>query len=181
MRAPTLPASASPWGAPPASFAPREPIQWNHVWQGALFAGVGAALLSSIPFLALGSLLWLLIAGALSVSLYQRRVPTAIVRAGMGMRIGAMAGVFAFAITAMLCAAVFATAGNQFWPTMQEQLQASIPKSADPQTVETLQKVIASLSTPQGLIMLLLWTGVIFVIFSAAGGALRASLSTRRR
>jgi hypothetical protein len=185
LRPPPPTPSTSPWGPPRAPLVPREPIQWNQVWQGALLAGVGAALLSSLPFLALGSLLWLLIAGALTVSMYQRRVPSAIVRPGMGMRIGALAGVFAFVITAILSTALFATEGNQLRQVMEEQLRASMAKAPDPRSAEILQQFIAKLGTPEGLATFFLWVmafiAVIFIIFSAAGGALGASLSARRR
>ncbi len=177
--------STSPWGPPRAGFAPREPIHWNQVWQGALLAGVGAALLSSLPFLALGSFLWLLIAGALSVSMYQRRVPSAVVRPGMGMRIGALAGLFAFVITAIMSTVLFATEGNQLRQLMEEQLRASIAKAPDPRSQEIMQQFIAKLGTPEGMATFFLWVmaliAVIFVIFSAAGGALSASMSARRR
>lgn len=177
--------SGSPWGPPRTTSFPKEPILWNQVWQGALLAGVGAALLSSLPFLALGSLLWLLIAGALSVSLYQRRVPTAIVRPGMGMRIGALAGVFAFAITAILSTVLFATEGNQLRQMMEDQLRASMAKAPDPRSAELLQQFISKLNTPEGLATFFLWVmvfiAIIFVIFSAAGGALGASRSARKR
>ncbi len=177
--------STSPWGPPRVGSAPQEPIHWNQVWQGALLAGVGAALLSSLPFLALGSLLWLLLAGIMSVSIYQRRVPSAVIRPGMGMRIGALAGVFAFVITAITSTVLFATEGDQLRQMLGEQLRASIAKAPDPRSQEIMQQFISKLNTPEGLATFFLWVmaliAVIFVILSAAGGALRASLSARRR
>jgi hypothetical protein len=146
---------------------------------------VGAALLSSLPFLALGSLLWLLIAGYMTVSIYQRRLPTAVVRPGMGMRIGALAGVFAFAITAIMSTVLFATEGDQLRQMMEEQLKASMAKAPDPRSAEIMQQFMAKLATPEGLATFFLWVlvliAVIFVLFSAAGGALGASTSARRR
>ena len=148
-------------------------------------AGVGAALLSSLPFLALGSLLWLLLAGALSVTMYQRRVPTAVIRPAMGMRIGALAGLFAFGLTAILSAVLFATQGNQLRETMEEQLRASMAKAPDPRSAEMLQQFITKLGTPEGMATFFLWVmaflAIVFIVFSAAGGALGASISARRR
>ncbi len=150
-----------------------------------MLAGVAAALLSSLPFLALGSVLWLLIAGAITVSMYQRRVPSAVVRPGMGMRIGALSGAVAFVITAILSTVLFATEGNQLRQMMEEQLRASVAKAPDPRSAEILQQFIAKLGTPEGLATFFLWVmafiAVIFVLFSAAGGALGASFSARRR
>lgn len=184
---PVLPLpGTSPWGPPRAGLAPPgEPIHWNQVWQGALLAGVGAALLCSLPFVALGSLFWLLIAGALTVSMYQRRVPTAVVRPGMGMRIGALAGVFAFAITAVMSTVLFATEGDQLRQMMEEQLRSSMAKAPDPRSQEIMQQFLAKLATPEGLATFFLWVlvliAVVFVLFSAAGGAIGASMSARRR
>jgi hypothetical protein len=103
----------------------------------------------------------------------------------MGMRIGALAGVFAFAVTAILSTVLFATEGNQLRQMMEEQLRASMAKAPDPRSAEMLQQVISKLNTPEGLATFFLWImafiAVIFILFSAAGGALRASMSARRR
>jgi hypothetical protein len=129
--------------------------------------------------------LWLLIAGGLTVSIYQRRVPSAIVRAGIGMRIGALAGVFAFAVTAILSTVLFATEGNQLRQMVEEQLRASMAKAPDPRSAEMLQQVISKLNTPEGLATFFLWVmvfiAVVFILFAAAGGALSASIAARRR
>ena len=145
------PTSTSPWG-PPRRLVCASASRSNgtRFGQGALLAGVGAALLSSLPFLALGSLLWLLLAGACRLSMYQRRVPSAVVRPGMGMRIGALAGVFAFAVTAILSTVLFATEGNQLRQMMEEQLRASMAKAPDPAARRFLQQFIAKMGTPEG-------------------------------
>src|SRR5271166_781379 len=76
-------------------------IQWNLAWQGALLAGAGAGILSVVPIVKLGCCLWLLGAGALVVVLYQRRTPGTLITPGMGMRLGALTGVFAFVVYAV--------------------------------------------------------------------------------
>lgn len=101
------------------------------------------------------------------------------------MRIGALAGLFAFVITAIMSTVLFATEGNQLRQLMEEQLRASMAKAPDPRSAEIMQQFIAKLGTPEGLATFFLWVmaliAVIFVIFSAAGGALSASMSARRR
>jgi len=148
-----------------------------------MLAGAGAAVLSSLPVLAFGCLLWLLGAGALAVRLYQRRVP-GWVTPGMGMRIGALAGAFAFALNALMSTILFATEGDQLRKMMQEQLQASMGKAPDPRTVQVLQQFMQILNTPEGMATFFLWVLVvmvfIYVIFCAAGGALGVSLARRR-
>lgn len=173
------------WGAPHSLSQPTEPIHWNQVWQGALLAGVGAALLSSLPFLAFGSILWLFLAGAMTVSMYRRRVPAAVIRPGTGMRIGALAGVFAFIITAIMSTVLFTTEGEQLRSLMQDQMRASMEKASDPRSAEVMQQFINKLGTPEGLATVFLWVlvviAVVFVLFSAVGGALGASFSSRKQ
>src|SRR5580658_8494432 len=94
MVAPLQPAPPA-WnmGSMPASLQPGA-IRWDLAWKGALLCGVGAAILSAIPIVSLGCCLWMLGAGALAVMLYQRQVPGTLITPGMGMRLGALAGVF---------------------------------------------------------------------------------------
>ncbi len=121
----------------------------------------------------------------MTVSMYQRRVPSAVVRPAMGMRIGALAGVFAFVITAVMSTVLFTTEGDQLRKAMQDQMRASMEKAPDPRSAEVIQQFINKLGTPEGLATVFLWVLVViavaFIIFSAAGGALGASLSSRRR
>jgi hypothetical protein len=182
---PSAPENKSPWGPPLNAYTPGEPIHWNQVWQGAALAGVGAALLSSLPFLALGSLIWMALAGAVSVSMYRRRVPGSPVRPGMGMRIGALAGVFAFVVTAIMSTVLFATEGNQLRDMMEEQMRTSIARSPDPRSQQILEQFLAKLATPEGMATFFLWVlvliAVVFILFAALGGAVGASMSARRR
>ena len=175
---------SSLWGPPRSLPHPSDPIHWNQVWQGALLAGAGAALLSSLPFLSFGCLLWLFLAGALTVSMYQRRVPGALIRPGMGMRIGALAGVFAFIITAIMSTVLFTTEGDQLRKVMQDQMRASMAKAPDPRSAEIMQQFINKLGTPEGLATMFLWIlvviAIVFLLFSAVGGALGASFSSRK-
>ena len=71
-------------------------IRWDLAWKGALLCGIGAAVLSAIPIVSFGCCLWLLGAGALTVTLYQKQVADTLVTPGMGMKVGALAGVSAF-------------------------------------------------------------------------------------
>jgi len=187
VEAPSYPSipSTSPWGPPRHISFTHTPIDWKQAWPGALLTGVGAALLSSLPVLVFGCFMWLFIAGAWTVSLYQRRVPTSPVRPGMGMRIGALAGVFAFIVSAIMSTALFSTEGEQLRKIMEDQIRDRMAAAPDPRNQEVLQQLMAKLNTPAGLATVFLWglvlIGVIFVMFSALGGAMGASYSARRR
>ena len=160
-------------------------IQWELAWKGALLAGLAAALLTALPVLSLGCCLWLLGAGALAVWLYMRRVPGTLVTPGMGMRIGAVSGVVGFVVTTIWSVVRFAANSQEFRTALQEQMNKSIASNPDPRAQEIMRQFMTNLNTPQGLaiffVLMLVIMAIVFVIFSAAGGALGASIFARRR
>ncbi len=117
--------------------------------------------------------------------LYQRRVPGTIVTAGMGMRIGAVSGVIGYVATTIWSVLRFASNSQEFRSAMQEQMDKSLAANPDPRAQEIMRQFVGNLNTPQGLatffVIILAIMAVVFVIFSAAGGALGASIFARRR
>jgi len=162
-------------------------IHWELAWKGALLAGIGAAVLTALPIVSLGCCLWMLGAGALSVALYQRRVADTIITPGMGMRLGALAGVFAFVVNAFVTTAsfVFRSSRADFHRTLQEQMEKKMASNPDPKVQEMMQRMLEWMSTPQGIatliVLILICMFVVFILFTAAGGALGASMFGRRR
>ena len=160
-------------------------IQWELAWKGAFLSGLAAAVLSAAPVLGLGCCLWLLGAGALAVWLYQRRIPGAVVTPGMGMRIGAVSGVIGFVLTALWSVFRFARDSGEARTAMAQQMEKSIAAQPDPRAQELLRQFMNTLNTPGGLagffVLVMAITAIFFVLFSAAGGALGASMFARRR
>jgi len=162
-------------------------IQWDLAWKGALLAGVGAAILTAIPLVKLGCCLWMLGAGLLSVSMYRKRVPGTLVTPGMGMKIGALAGVFGFMVNAVLTVRSFVVlfSSADFRRAMQEQMERQVASNPDPKAQAIAHQFMDWMSTPQGaatfVVLMLLVLGVVFIVITAAGGALGASMSGRRR
>ena len=176
------PSAWTPGG--PAHLSPAT-IQWELAWKGALLSGLAAAVLTAMPVMGLGCCLWLLGAGAFSVWLYQRRVPGTFVTPGMGMRIGAVSGAIGYVATTIWSVLRFAANSQEFRTAMQEQMDKSLAANPDPRAQEIMRQFIGNLNTPQGLatffVLILVIMAVVFVIFSAAGGALGASMFARRR
>ena len=176
--------SSWPSGAPSHVPYPAA-IQWELALKGALLCGLGAAVLTAMPVMGLGCCLWLLGAGALAVWLYQRRVPGTFVTPGMGMRIGAVAGAIGYVATTIWTVLRFASNSQEFRTAMQEQMDKSLASNPDPRAQEIMRQFVGNLNTPQGLatffVLILAFMGIVFVIFSAAGGALGASMFARRR
>jgi uncharacterized protein involved in cysteine biosynthesis len=126
-------------------------------------------------------------AGALCVSLYQKQAPDALITPGMGMKLGALAGVFGFVFNAVVSTARFValrSSGN-LRQAMQEQMQKQMASNPDPKVQEMMRQMLDWINTPQGavtmIVFALLLTALLFVLFTAAGGALGASMSGRRR
>jgi hypothetical protein len=169
-------------GAAPA-YRPNA-VQWDIAFKGAFVSGLVAAILSLLPVVGFGSCLWLLGTGAASVWLYQRRIPGAYVTPGIGMRIGAVSGVVAYAAYAVWEVLGFARNSSEVQRKLVEQMEKSVASSPDPQAREIMRQFIGNLNTPGGLatffVLVLAIMAIVFVVFSAGGGALGASIFRRR-
>ena len=180
---------SSSWSPGTPSYPPPQfgEVRWELAWQGALLAGAGAAILTAIPFVSLGCCLWMLGAGALAVALYQRRAGGTLVTPGMGLKIGALAGAFAFVINAAVTTSsfLFVRSSGDFHRALQEQMEKQMAATSDPKAQEIMQRMMDWIGTPQGIatliVVILVVLAVMFVIFTAAGGALGASMFGRRR
>ncbi|HKD85979.1 MAG TPA: hypothetical protein VKB58_14595 [Terriglobales bacterium] len=178
---PGWPQASGTYPPPPAA------IHWDLVWKGVLLSGIAAALLTATPIISVGCCLWMLGAGALSVSMYQKRVPGTLITPGMGMKIGALAGLIGFAVNAVLTTASFIAfrARGDFRQAMEEQMQRQMSSNNDPKVQEMMQRLVEWMGTPQGtatlIVASLLVLAAMFVLFCAAGGALGASMFGRRR
>ena len=182
--APTPDVYPSSW-PPPAPPYQSSTVQWNFAAKGAVLSGLISAVLSGIPIVGFGCCLWLLGGGALAVWLYQRRVPGTVVTPGVGMRIGALSGVFGFLATTVLWVILFAKNSRELRTVFAEQMEKSIAQNPDPRAQDMARQFVSYLNTPEGLatffVLGLVIMAVVYVVFSAAGGALGASMFARRR
>jgi hypothetical protein len=103
----------------------------------------------------------------------------------MGMRIGVVAGAIGYVATTIWSVLSFASNSQEIRAAMQAQIDKSLANNPDPRAQEIMRQFVGNLNTPQGLatffVLLLVIMAVVFVIFSAAGGALGASMFARRR
>jgi hypothetical protein len=162
-------------------------IHWELAWKGALLCGIGAAILSAVPIVSVGCCLWMLGAGVLAVSLYRKQAPDVLITPGMGMKIGALAGAFGFIVNAVVTTVSFVAlrSTGDFRHAMQEQMQKQTATNTDPKVQEMMQRMLDWMTTPQGaatlIVSVLIVMAMVFVLITAAGGALGASMSGRRR
>lgn len=104
----------------------------------------------------------------------------------MGLRVGALAGMFGFLMNATLSTlSMFsATSRSALRGEMMARLKEAIASSSDPQATDLLRRIGDQLNTPSGLATIftlaLAVLAIFFVVFGGLGGAIGASLFGRR-
>jgi len=151
----------------------------NSALRASLIAGAIAALLSLLP---LGIVFGAPIGGFLSVLLYRRRSWTGDPRPGAGFRLGALSGMFGYAIFLVLAAIQIALshAQNEVRDSMIETIHRQQARNPDPQARQMLDYFL----TPHGLLVMmiggLVLICVMFVLVSGIGAAISAALLRRK-
>lgn len=192
IRIPSLeePAPPMPPGTPGEVQPPAQPVMLAHVpppppplgvdWSNALPAAGWAGALLAVAWLVpyLGYFLWIIGAGMIAVGFYRRRVPAAIVTPADGARIGAVCGLFGFVGFACLMAIglLLLRGSTKFREMLQQSMQQAAASNPDPKA----QEILAWMTSPAGLALMVTIVMVIFLIgfiaLSSAGGALGAKL-----
>ena len=141
--------------------------------------GSVAALLSWLPFLNFGSLLWWTAAGFFAALLYRRRTGQFLTVRG-GLRLGWITGILTFVImTVLLTVSIIPVAlSRNGLGTLQQQIRSSMP-AGDP----NVQEMMRIFETPAGLatvlICALLLFFVLITLLATMGGALGAKVGGR--
>jgi len=150
-------------------------IQWLQGWRSSLIAvavAVGLTLMGTPVGLGL------LVAGFLSVLLYQRRSGAGNLSAVLGAKLGALTGVLGFGLGLMLSLIAMKRSGKQLQPTVLNMIQEYA--AHDPR----LPQVIDLFKTPEGFaVTIVVGLGMLlvaFLLFSSLGGALGAVLLRRK-
>ena len=179
LPAPLEPAAMRPAPAEAPGRSERTIRNRSSAWRSAATAGLVGALLSMLP---LGFLLAFPLAGFLSVLFYRRRTWGQELSPSAGFRLGLGAGMLGFAMFVVLAAAetVVSHEGGEIRQSMIDAVHRQQARSPDPQARQILDFFL----TPNGLavviIVVLIFTGIIFVLLAGLGGALSASLLRRK-
>ncbi len=181
---PPLPPGTPAEMQPPATSLRTPPppppgVDWSHAVPAAAIAGFVLAIAWVIPFL--GFLFWMVAGGILAVALYRRRAPHAPLTPALGARVGAVGGVFGFAVFSGLFAMELLVArGGRFREMLQQVVQQAAQRNADPRAQQMMQQMM----TPAGLAALITVVMVIlligFLALSSLGGAIGAWLFRQR-
>jgi hypothetical protein len=175
----TATAAAEQFGRPPENRLMR-----RQAFSSALVAGMLAAVGTSIPIIPL-AMLCMFASGGLAVTLYRRRVGHLRVTRWMGARLGLLAGGLGFGLLALMSTLrLFAASERtQLRTAFREKMQEAVASAADPQVRQTMEQLRSYIATDHGLILAVLIclavAAVVFLLFSALGGALGAALFGR--
>jgi hypothetical protein len=170
--------------APPVQPLPQGKLLWRPAVGSALVAGLLAAVGTSVPVIPL-AMLCMFASGGLAVTLYRRRVTTQTVTPWMGAKLGVLSGGLGFGLLALLSALrLFAASErSELRTAFREKMQEAMANASDPDVRQAMEQFRNYISTDHGLIlMVLLFLGiaaVLFLVFSALGGALGAALFGR--
>jgi hypothetical protein len=152
-------------------------LTYGFVWPTAIRACAIAALIAALV-MTLGlmvPLLAVLGAGVLAVNLYHRQNRGWNVNARSGAKLGALCGILFFGISAVLetlATALFHT-GGQIRQKMLDALQQAASRTSDPQ----VQAAFASLKTPEGVALMLVFGLLVLFLVSIAAGGIAGALT----
>ena len=176
VQPPATPVSVSPPPPPP-----RPGLDWSHALPSAVWMGAILAISWIVPYS--GYFFWIIAAGIGAVALYQRRTGNAPLSSSHGARVGAVCGLFGFVgFAGMLAVGLLILRGStKFREIIQAALQQAAASNPDPQA----QAMLAKMTSPAGLALLVTLVLVIFLVgfvaLGSAGGAIGAWLFSPRK
>lgn len=150
-------------------------IAWKTALPGAAIGGIIAGFLMLAPYISLLFFVWMFLAGGAAAIVYRNRTGIPIT-ARMGAKIGALTGVFAFLVTGFFYIAGWLLHPDLVRQQLQQGMQMSAARSADPQQAKAMQDMVARVTSPEGMpiflaIVLIVLFGFLVVLCSAGGAA----------
>jgi hypothetical protein len=169
-----------------ATITPANKIQWTRAFLATFLPALGAILLLMVnPFFSYSFFVWIALAGYVSVALYRRRAPGALIQTGTGVRLGAVVGLLCFVLQIMLIGIgylVETAAGHDVRAMLAEQIRKAAASNPNP---EAMNLVNQFLNRPEAflmfviLVLLVLFVG--FLLSGILGGALGGASQARHR
>ena len=151
------------------------PIHWGRALPAVLLAAVFESVFNLFG-------LGVVAGGYMAVSLYRRRQIGQFITAGMGARLGAVAGGLAFFIVSVFASTgvLFFHTGNQFRDAIMQSLQQVAARNPSPEA----QQMVDYLRSPDGFALFLGFALVITLVFhlvlSTIGGIIATAVANRR-
>jgi len=153
--------------------------RWSYAMRPCVLAALIAGMLMGVG---LNALVGMFCAGILGVALYRSRLPGAAIKIAIGAQLGAISGLFCFALSIALesiTVTVFHK-GAEVRKAMLDVIQQAASRTGDPQTLAMFEY----LKTPTGLAVMmamgLMAAFVASIIVASLGGMLGASFFRHR-
>jgi hypothetical protein len=177
---PGAPGNLQPAAIPVMAGTPR--VDWSIAFKAAALTGLLAGVPSSLRFISAGCCLWVIGGSALAIMMYQKWKPGGLVSTGMGARIGAVSGFFAFVFWLLFQVVVVSARGtDEFRRQLMQQMQEQAAKNPDPNA----QRMMQQMATPEGVaIVITVMVAVVFlafIVFGVIGGTIGASIWGKRQ
>jgi ABC-type sugar transport system permease subunit len=135
-----------------------------------------------MPLISLLFPLWMAATGAFAVVFYRRRRHASWIPAGVGARLGVLAGAIGFLPFALVVALEFLFMSRT--GMMREIFSRVSTSNPDPEVQQRMQQMVAWLQTPQGaaiaVVGALVFCFVGFVVLGTLGGAIWANMTGKR-
>lgn len=156
---------------------PVKPVRWGAAFRNCLVA----AAITTVVILVAGHPLLILFTlpagGWFAVFLYARRTEHLPLTAGVGARIGAVTGLTAFGLYAILMAVVLVFQRSRFLEEIKKAMTQAAAQNPNPQT----QQVVEKLMSPEGIAVLVTISAVflffVFLVLCSVGGAIGGSMA----
>ena len=156
-------------------------FNWQDGLPSAALGGVCGAVLALMPLISLLFPLWMAATGAFAVAFYRRRSHISSISAGVGARLGVLAGTIGFLPFALVVAVEFLFMARS--GMMREIFSRVSTSSPDPEVQQNIQQFLAWIQTPQGaavaVVGALVFCFVGFLVLGTIGGAIWASMTRK--
>jgi hypothetical protein len=159
-----------------------ERVQWSAVVPVALMAGIASVIVVNLIAILSPPLgvLSIALVGAVAVLFYSRKRQTPL-STGTGVKIGIVAGFFAFLAHGTLALVQFTSNRELLVQEIRKAIDQASAGTANPQARQFLERLL----TPEGLVVFLILSMLIMLVLfaglGATGGAIAASFTRRGR
>lgn len=154
------------------------PSGWSAVFRPSILAAGVASLLT---VLRLYPAVAVITAGFLAVLFYRQRWPGSTIKAGTGIRLGALSGLLWFAIISIIGAVqvLYLHKGPEFRESLVKLVDQAIAQTPDPQTLSSLNFLKTSSGLEFLMIALLIFGLFVAIFLAIIGGVLGRSILGR--
>lgn len=154
-------------------------MQWPAAVRSCLIAAAVLTFVNTAIGVPLAVVIIIPAGGWLAVFLYGRGQSRRAVNGGIGARIGAVTGLFAFALYSLILAVVMVFQRGQLLEEVRNAMRQAAAQNPNPQAQQVLEKMM----TPEGIAIMVTLSAVflffIFLVLCSIGGAIGGSLAKK--